>query len=322
MSEPAFPARIIAIRYEATDVLSFVLKPIDPARISPVDPGSHIDVHLPNGMDRSYSLSNNSGDERSYRLTVARDLKSRGGSTYMHDGMRVGQIVNISGPRNNFVLAEDAPLTVFVAGGIGVTPFIPMMVRLNVCSRKWRIHYSVRTRDRAALLQEIEQLAAVGHGEVLPNFDGEPDGVMLDLKALIAGVPAGTHLYCCGPTGMLNAFREGCDSASIDSARIHFEYFQSEAVSATEGGFVVVLQKSGKSVTVAPGQTILQALTSIGVTVPFSCMEGMCGACETRIVAGIADHRDMILSDRERADNKSMMVCCSGSKSPTLTLDL
>ena len=145
---------------------------------------------------------------------------------------------------------------------------------------------------------------------------------MLDLKALIAGVPADTHLYCCGPIGMLNAFRELCASAFIDPARVHFEYFQSEAVNATDGGFVVVLQKSGKSVTVAPGQTILQALTSIGVDVPFSCREGMCGACETRIVDGIADHRDMILNDRERAENKSMMLCCSGSKSATLTLDL
>lgn len=322
MSEPLFPVRIVQVRYEATDILSYVLRPLDGSALPPVEPGAHVDVHLTGDLMRSYSLSNGVEDDGAYRLTVARDAKSKGGSTFMHDKLRAGQTIEISAPRNNFALAEDAPLSIFIAGGIGVTPFVPMARQLNAIGRPWRLHYAVRTPDRAALLGELQALAEAGAGELVPNYDEVPGGAMLDLKALVAGAQAGSHLYCCGPIGMLDAFRKSAEAAGVPSERVHFEYFSSNVESATEGGYTVVMAKSGKEVLVPAGQTILHAVNDHGANVAFSCEEGVCGACETRVIEGVPDHRDMILTDSERAGNKTMMICCSGSKSARLVLDL
>lgn len=322
MSDPTRPVRVVQMRYEATEIFSYFLRPVDGSDLPSVEPGSHVDVHLSGGLMRSYSLSNGAGDDGAYRLTVARDANSTGGSTYMHNVLRVGQIVEISDPRNNFALTEDAPFTLIFAGGIGVTPFVPMARRLNALGRPWRLHYAVRTPDRAALLDELQALAAEGLGEVAPNYDEIPGGRMLDLGGLIAGAPAGTHLYCCGPAGMLEAFRRLADEAGVPAGRVHFEYFSSNVENATEGGFTVVLAKTGIEVVVPQGQTILHAINDAGGNVSFSCEEGVCGACETRVIEGLPDHRDMILTDQERIESKTMMICCSGSKSERLVLDL
>src|SRR3546814_8993704 len=239
----------------------------------------------------------------------------------MHDSLRVGQVLQISKPRNNFELAQNAEISVFIAGGIGITPFIPMIARLNENGQPWRLHYCVRARDRAAFVAELEGLASAGDGELIPNYDEDPAG-MLDLEATLAAIPADAHIYCCGPTAMIAAVRAGAHSAGIASPRVHFEYFSSEVENATEGGFTIVLHKSGDEIVVEPGQTILHALTQHGLNVPYSCEEGICGACETRVIEGTPDHRDMILSDAEREESKTMMICCSGSKSPRLVLDL
>lgn len=322
MSEPVFPVRLLQIRYEATDICSFVLGKLDGEDLPLVEPGAHVDVHLGNNLMRSYSLSNGMGDAGLYRLTVARDANSKGGSTFMHDRLRAGQTLQISAPRNNFALDEQADLSVFIAGGIGVTPYLPMMCRLNAIGKRWRLHYSVRTPDRAALLPEIEALAAGGAGEVCPNYDEVPGGAMLNLPALLAALSEGAHVYCCGPSGMLDAFRRGADTAGIPAERVHFEYFSSNVESATGGGFTIVMAKSGQEVVVPAGQTILHAVNDAGANVPYSCEEGVCGACETRVIEGTPDHRDMILSESERAESKTMMICCSGSKSARLVLDL
>lgn len=319
MTEPLFPAKIVAIELAAEDIVSFTLRPMSPEMPERVDPGSHVDVHLPNGMMRSYSLSNGKEYRNGYRLTVARDVNSRGGSTYMHDMLRVGQVIEISKPRNNFELAEDAALSVFIAGGIGVTPFIPMIARLNEIGRPWRLYYCARNRERAALCDEIRQMETEGAGEVVWHYD-DTDG-LFDIKSTIASLPDDTHVYCCGPTGMLDVFRSSAEQAGIRSDHIHFEYFSSEVKSATDGGFVVVLSQSGTEITVQPGETILQALLQHGVDIPYSCEEGVCGACETRVIEGTPDHRDMILSDDEKRASKTMMICCSGSKSARLVLD-
>lgn len=320
MTEPLFPARLISITYEATDVLSFTLEALGNDLPKEVSPGSHIDLYLPNGMMRSYSLSNRPGLVRGYRLTVARDPASRGGSAFMHDALRVGQILQISKPRNNFELAEAAPMSVFLAGGIGVTPFVPMVARLNALKRPWRLYYCVRSSDRAALLPEIRELADAGNGELIPNYDDQ-DGI-LDLHSTLADITGDAHVYCCGPIGMLSAFRGSTASLGFHPDRVHFEYFSSEVESATEGGFTVVLAKTGGEIAVEAGQTILVALTEHGINIPYSCEEGICGACETVVIDGTPEHRDMILSDAERASGRTMMVCCSGSKSPRLVLDL
>jgi ferredoxin-NADP reductase len=323
MSEPLFPARVLAMRYEARDVVSVTLRHVDgELPFPPVEAGSHIDIRLPNGMMRSYSLSNGSGDAGLYRLTIARDANSRGGSTYIHDHLRVGTIVEISDPRNNFALHERAPFSVFIAGGIGVTPFVPMMARLNQLNKPWRLHYCVRTRQRAALLDEIGELAGAAAGALLPNFDEEPGGAMLDLDSVLATLPAGAHVYCCGPKGMLDAYRAVAQARGLDPDIVHYEYFSADVSPATSSSFIVVLERSKLEVEVAVGQTILEALIERGVDVPYSCKVGVCGTCETRIVSGTADHRDSILSERERAENATLMICCSGSKTARLVLDL
>ncbi|RJG03114.1 PDR/VanB family oxidoreductase [Noviherbaspirillum sedimenti] len=312
--------RLVATRFEAEDVLSFVLAPVEPAALPPFEPGSHVEVHLTDKLTRSYSLSNGNVDAGSYRLTVQKDPKSRGGSTYMHDTLRTGTILQIGAPRNNFELNESAGLSVFIAGGIGITPFLPMMVRLNSLGKKWRVHYCVRTRSRAAFVDEIKALAEVGQGEVVLNFDQEPGGTMLDLNRLVAELPQDAHVYCCGPSGMLGAYKTA--TAGLQTERVHYEAFANEVSVAAEGGFVVELKKTGREVQVKSGQTILKALLDIGVNVEYSCEEGVCGACETKVISGIPDHRDAILSSSEKAANKTMMICCSGCKSDRLVLDL
>lgn len=322
MSEQLTPVRIVSMTYEASDILSFIVEREDGKPLPPVDPGSHIDIHLPNGLVRSYSISNNILRSKGYRLTVARDAASTGGSVYMHEQLRPGQTLRISPARNNFSLEESAPLSVFIAGGIGITPFLPMMARLNELGRKWRLHYCVRTQNRAALLGEIKLLAAEGDAEICTNFDEEPGGKMLDLSAVISSLSPSAHVYCCGPTGMLDAFRRSVESAQIEPQRVHFEYFSGNVEIANEGGFTVKLARSNKTLVIGPNQTILKVVMEAGVDVPYSCEEGVCGACETKIISGTPDHRDLILSDAERAEGRTMMICCSGSKSAELVLDL
>lgn len=322
MSEPTFPMRVMRLTHEAIDVLSIELERTDGVPVETIDPGAHVEILLPNGLARSYSLSNSSGNERGYRVTVARDAASRGGSAYIHESLRVGAVLQVSAPRNNFELVEDAAQSVFIAGGIGVTPFLPMAAKLNAAGRRWTLHYCVRTQDRAALLGELSDLTEYGQGELRPNFDQEPGGAMLDIAAVLAAATDETHFYCCGPAPMLDAYRAAAAAAGIASDRVHFEYFAGDVTAATEGGFSVRLVKSGKTVTVSEGQTILQAVLEAGVDIQYSCEEGVCGACETVVLEGQPDHRDLILSDSERAASRTMMICCSGSKSAELALDL
>jgi vanillate O-demethylase ferredoxin subunit len=282
--------------------------------------GAHVDVLLPNGASRSYSLVNNPNDRSSYLLAVFRGPEAGAGSRYIHENLRPGQELWISSPRNNFPLAQADGPHVFIAGGIGVTPFCSMIERLNELGQRWKLFYCVRTRRKAAFMDEVTELARKGMGEVVFTFDGEPGGQLLDISAVIAAESAAAHFYCCGPNGMLTAYRMAC--ASLPPERVHLEYFTSDVSAATGGGFVVVLARSGRRIPIPPGETILDALVREGLNLSFSCKEGICGACETGVVAGIPEHRDMILSEVDRAANQSMMICCSGSRTPELVLDL
>jgi len=321
MNIPAqLSVKVVAIRLEVDDIASFVLAPLASQELPGFGPGSHIEVHLNDKLTRAYSLSNGMGDTGRYRLTVQKDPASRGGSTFMHEQVRIGQVLTIGAPRNNFDLDEHAAMSVFVAGGIGITPFLPMMARLNALGKPWRLHYCARSRSRAALVDEVRALAEQGHGELTLNFDDEPGATMLDLTALVAALAKDAHIYCCGPSGMLRAYQAA--TAVLPSERVHYEFFANEATVAAEGGFTVVLARSGGEVRVAPGQTILQAVRAAGASVQSSCEEGVCGACETRVICGVPDHRDAILGKRERESNKTMMICCSGCKSDRLELDI
>lgn len=320
MSQPTdLEVRVQTLRHEANGVVSLELVPYGVPTLPSFTAGAHIDVHLPNGLARSYSLMNSQGDTRRYLLGIARDPRSRGGSKYMHDELRVGKLLRISSPRNNFPLDENGERNVFIAGGIGITPFCSMLERLNSLRRKWSLHYCVRTRAHAAFADRLEQLAAVNSGELNFNFDQEPGGRMLDIASVVASTPLDAHIYCCGPLGMLNAFKSACGSRAGEF--VHLEYFSSPTEPAVKGGFRVVLARSQKTVFVPEGNTILEVLLAEGIDIPYSCQQGICGACETTVLSGIPDHRDMILTPEQQASNKIMMICCSGSRDDQIVLD-
>lgn len=315
--------RVQAIRYEAAHILSYELRPEGVGQ-SPELPnftaGSHIDVHLPNGLKRSYSILNSEHERDRYVIAVKEDPSSRGGSRYLHKTVRAGDLLTISTPRNNFDLDESASHTVLFAGGIGITPLWSMIQRLHALGRSWELYYCVRTRGDAAFASDIDRLADRDDARVHMNYDGEAGGKPLDFNEVLAKVPATAHLYCCGPTPMLAAFRAAAEGRP--SSHIHVEYFAAEDAPVLSGGFTVTLVRSKKEVIVPAGKSILDALLDEGVDIPYSCKEGVCGACETGVLEGIPDHRDTVLSEQERAGNRTMMICCSGCKNDRLLLDL
>ena len=314
-------AELRSITREARDINSYEFRTLPGATVLPeFTAGAHIDLHLPNGMVRSYSLSNPQTDRHRYVVTVAKDAKSRGGSKFIHESLRVGDVLPISAPRNNFPLKEDAANTLFIGGGIGITPLWCMAQRLQQLGRPWEMIYCTRTRELTAFLETLSAVRDNVNPKILFNFDGEPGGKMLEIAAVLARTPSGTHIYCCGPLPMLNAFEHA--AASRPAEEIHVEYFTAKDAPASSGGYTVVLQRSGKEIFIKEGRTILDSLLDLGVDVPYSCMEGTCGECVTRVISGVPDHRDVFLTKDEQSSNEKMTVCCSGSKSERLVLDL
>lgn len=311
------PALVLAMQQEAEDVVSVALRPFN-GSVQPFSPGAHVEVQLPGGWRRAYSLVNAPGERGTYRIAVHRSPGSRGGSRYVHDMLRVGQVVQVGRPRNDFPLAEGRAPVVLIAGGIGITPLWAMVQALSREQRPWVLHYAARQPGRAAFL---EPLLALGGEQVRTYFDS--DGSTLNLGEVVAQAPADAHLYCCGPSGMLQAF---CDAtAALDPARVHLERFGAKPVdrpvSAT-AAFEVVLARSGRTLQVPACGSVLDAVQAAGVGAPFSCREGFCGTCETRVLEGVPDHRDTVLSQTERSAGRTMMICCSRSKTDRLVLDL
>jgi tetrachlorobenzoquinone reductase len=307
--------RLHAATWEAPDIHSYELRPPAGGDLPPFTAGAHIDLTLPSGLVRSYSLVNSQTERHRYVMAIQKDRASRGGSRWLHDNLRIGDLVNVAGPRNNFALNEAASHSILIAGGIGITPILSMIDRLETLDRRWQLVYCARKRAGTAFVAALENKPQVRF-----NFDEEPGSRMLDIAALVAAAPADAHFYCCGPLPMLEAFERA--SASLPRERVHVEYFTAKEAAAREGGFTLVLAKSGREVPVPAGKTILDALHDVGIDVPHSCTEGICGTCETRVLEGIPDHRDLILTADERAANKTMMICCSGSKSEKLVLEL
>lgn len=308
--------RLTAITYAARDTNLYEFRRPNGEVLPPAEPGAHIDIHLPNSTVRQYSLVHADTAPQAYIVGVKLDRNGRGGSRYMHEGLRVGEIVTISRPRNNFPLVETHGATILFAGGIGITPIWCMVQRLEAERRRWKLYYSCRSRQDAAFLRPLQALGA----DVELHFDDESDGRFLDIAAAVAAAPAQAHLYCCGPLPMLAAFEAA--TAGRPAEQVHVEYFTSKNPAALAGGFTVILARSGKEFPVSPGQSILAVLRAAGVDVSFSCEQGVCGACETPVLSGSPDHRDNILTERERAASRTMMICCSGCTSDRLVLDL
>ena len=308
--------RLTAITYAAEQVHLYELRPVSGTSVPPFTAGAHVDLHLPNGLVRQYSIANAQDERHRYVLGVKRDAAGRGGSRFLHDELRVGAVVEVGGPRNNFPLVEAAAHSVLIAGGIGVTPIVSMVARLRSLARPWELHYAVRRRREAAFLDEL----LAGDGHVRLHVDEEQGG-LIDVAAHRSRRAARRRIS-------IVAARRPCSRRSRPPLgrglreRVHLEYFSSAVAPAVESGFVVELARSKLRVEIPPGQTILEALRARGLEVQSSCEQGICGSCETRVLAGEPDHRDMLLSDEEKATNQVMMICCSGSRSAVLVLDL
>jgi ferredoxin-NADP reductase len=308
-------ARVTAIRPVAVDILCYELAPADRRPLAPFTPGAHIDVHAPNGQVRQYSLCSDPGQAARYAIAVKREASGRGGSLSMHGNVEVGSALGIVGPRNFFPLADGASNSVFIAGGIGITPIYAMIQSLAAEGRPWELHYCARSAAHAAFHKE---LGALPHGRVVPWFSETP---ALDARTLLREAPQGTHLYCCGPGALMKAVESA--AAHWPEGRVHFEYFAAPVTAwPANQPFEVVLQRSALTLQVPADRTIVQVVREHGIDVQTACEEGVCGTCETRIVAGEAEHRDVLLSPAEKAASCTMMICVSRAKSPKLTLDL
>jgi vanillate O-demethylase ferredoxin subunit len=320
MTESTIQVRVKRISYEAENINSYELVSPTGSHLAPFAAGSHIDLHLSNGMIRSYSLINDQRELSRYLIAVNKDAVGRGGSRFIHETVRAGDIIWISRPRNNFALQEDASHSILIAGGIGITPLLSMVRRLEALGRSWQLFYAARTRSAAAFLDELNALRFDVASNLHIDTDDERSGRVFDLGAIVKDVPVDAHLYCCGPVPMLEAFEAA--TADRPPHHVHVEYFKAKDKPAAEGGFEVTLARSNRTIRVPPGKTILDALLDAGVAVNYSCSEGVCGTCETRVLDGVPDHRDLFLSKEEHATNGTMMICCSGAKSSALRLDI
>jgi tetrachlorobenzoquinone reductase len=311
-------ARVRTLRQEAERVLSVELVPLEGEDFLPFTPGAHIDLHLTPELTRSYSLVNAPEERNRYVVSVLNDKSSRGGSRYVHEQLRCGATLFVSKPRNNFELDDAARSTLLIAGGIGVTPLLCMYRRLREKRCNVTFVYCARSRGQAAYLDELATLG----GDIHLHFDDEHDGHPCDLVAFLARQPEGVHAYCCGPGPMLIAFEAACGATGIK--HVHVERFEAEPglAVARHAGYKVELARSGRTLFVPAGKTLLDALIEANVDVDYSCREGLCGACQTRVLGGCPDHCDSVLTQSERAVGNVMMICVSGALSDSLVLDL
>ncbi|WP_159833926.1 PDR/VanB family oxidoreductase [Burkholderia sp. 8Y] len=314
------------LRLEVTDKIAvadgiylFELRAPDRQPLPPFTAGAHLLVQTPAGIARRYSLCNAPTERTRYVVAVKLDPTSRGGSTSMINDVKVGMRVTVSLPENYFALTDQASDYLLIAGGIGITPLRAMMAELDERGAHYRIVYCTRSRETSAFIEELSALPA--ERVTIHHDNGNPEQ-SFDFVPLFATRNADTHVYCCGPRPLMRAVREA--AAHWPHASVHFEDFGTsvtpQAGNAGEGSFVVKLRRSGRSIDVVPGQSILEALRAAGVETPSSCEAGTCGACRTTLCGGVADHRDFVLDDDEH--DSAIMICVSRAKSDELILDL
>jgi len=321
MGAATLRVRVARKSVEAEGICSFELVSADGAPLPSFAAGSHVDVQVPGGPTRQYSLCNDPAETHRYLIAVLRDAASRGGSSAMHDRVNVGDLLTISAPKNHFALAHDAASHLLLAGGIGVTPLLCMAERLAIVGAPFEMHYCTRSPARTAFAARI---GASGYApQVHFHHDDGPAPQRLDIAALLAAPPAGRHLYVCGPQGFMDAVLASARAQGWPEDRIHYEFFgATPAPAGGDGAFEVMLASSGRVIPVAADRSIVQALADAGVTVATSCEQGVCGTCLTRVIDGLPEHRDLYLTPEEQAANDQMLPCCSRARSPRLVLDL
>lgn len=320
MSNPLMTLVVERMYYAAPDVMVVDLVDASGAALPAWEPGAHIDLHLPSGTIRQYSLCGSHADRKCFRVAILREVNGRGGSNEAHEKLVTGAVVQVSTPRNHFPL-KDASAYLFIAGGIGITPLLPMLRAASLAGKPWHLVYGGRTRESMAFVPDLEQYSA---GQV--NLQPQDSTGLIDLVSLVAQAAPGTAIYSCGPEAMLGALEQVCVAAG-KSAQLHIERFGAAPVStasrnAAARAFTVELVKSGRTLEVASEQSLKAVLQQASIEVAFSCEEGYCGSCETAVIAGEPEHHDSILTSEERAEGKFMMVCVGRCKSDRLVLDL
>ncbi len=311
------PVRVDRVENVALNVRRVSFRRLDGAEFPRWEPGSHIDVIMPEHV-RQYSLCSSPSQTDVLQIAVLRAPESRGGSAWVHDMLREGQELTISAPRNNFPF-RDSPRYLFLAGGIGITALLPMIEAAEAAGRDWRLVYGGRYRRNMAFVDELQ-----ARWPDRVSVHASREGARLDLDAVLAMPRAKMHIYACGPESMLEEIEDWC--LGWPPGVLHVERFLAANLDAGSSlePFRVELVHSGTSVTVSPGQSVLEAIESAGVRVLSSCRAGVCGTCETEVLNGEVEHRDAILSPAERAEGRSMMVCVSRAAAgcPSLRLDL
>ena len=317
-AEPPFFAVKVTRKTAVTkDIFEFELRDPLGLPLPAFTPGSHLTVQVPGGARRNYSLCGDPANADAYLIAVKRDAQGRGGSRSLCDGVLQGDLLQISAPRNNFCLHPSAKRFLFIAGGIGITPILSMMRHLKgQQNSNFKLIYCTRDADSTAFMADLASPEFAGHVQV--HHDQGDTNNAVDFWPLFEA-PGDAHVYCCGPRGLMDAVADM--SGHWPSGSINFESFGVDAsIYAANTAFTVRLNKAGISVPVAAGQTILQALLECGHAVPSSCESGTCGSCRTALLAGEAEHRDMVLNEDEKATQ--IMVCVSRAKSTELVLDL
>ena len=311
--------RVASKRICAEGIAAFDLMALDGSDLPPFTAGSHIDVFLPGKLTRQYSLRNDPRERHRYAIGVLREPMGRGGSAYMHERLAPGDTIETSLPRNAFELDETASFSLLLAGGIGVTPILAMAYRLDALGHDFAFHYCARDAGRMAFRNELQ--ASRFADKVNFHLDDGPAEQILDLGNLLARQPAGAHLYACGPSGFLDAIIAKA-KATWPAEAVHREHFANICTppSTDDMPFTVRLARDGRSFEIAPGRSIIEVLAENGVHVPVSCEQGICGTCVTRVVSGEVEHRDLVLTEKQRVDH--ITLCCSRARTDELVLDL
>ncbi|WP_248732495.1 PDR/VanB family oxidoreductase [Pseudomonas sp. MWU13-2517] len=311
---------VVSRNNEAQDICSYELARVDGNLLPAFSAGAHIDVHLPGGLIRQYSLCNHPEERHRYLIGVLKDPASRGGSRSLHEQVHPGSRLTISEPRNLFPLVHAARRSVLFAGGIGITPILCMAERLAHTGADFELHYCARAGERAAFVQRLK--ASSFAERVFLHFDEQPH-TALNAAEVLAAPADDVHLYVCGPGGFMQHVLDSARALGWREDCLHREYFSAAPVDGSlDGRFSVQLGSSGEVFEIPADKSVVQVLESHGIEIPVSCEQGICGTCLTRVLEGLPEHRDLFLTEQEQALNDQFTPCCSRSKTPLLVLDL